>query len=202
VNFSTTSFLYQSLYGATLGMDVDNGVMVSGTRGMVDYAVAITQGYGPHRAVDLGGNGMVSGRIGFTIGETEEFVVGFSGAYGQTAFGHAMMDATTLRALAGTDATMYLGRSVTRLEIDGGEIGGRAFAAAFCAVDFGLFPRLDINSAGSFARHGDMNGGYLFLGLSFKPGWLTIRGGYTYAYNGTPEHEVSLQLYRLFSWNF
>jgi hypothetical protein len=176
--------------------------MVSGTKGMVDYAAAITQGYGPHRAVDFGGNGLGSGRIGFTLGDAEECVVGISGAYGRTVSGHSAMDASILRGLAAADATLYLGRSVTRLEIDGGKIGGHGFAAAFCAVDFGLLSRLDLNAAGSFVRYGVTKDDYMFFGLTFKPKLLTIRGGYRYAHHGTPEHEVSLQLYRLFSWNF
>ena len=202
VNFSTTRLLYRSLDVHTLGMDVDNGLQVSGTSWILDYAAAVTQGYGPHRALDVKGKGLAVGRVGVTLGEAEESVVGISGAYGRTATGHGGMDSTARRVLAGADATLYRGRAVIRGEIDGGKIEGRGFAAVFCAVDFGLLPRLDLTVAGSFVRHGRVRADETFIGLAVRPTWFTIRGGYRYAYDGTDNHEVALQLYRLFSWYF
>ncbi len=201
--FSTSRLLYDMPQDALLGMDVDSGVMVSGVSGAFDYAVSLSQGYGAHYTPDADGHGLGIARIGFVPGYTEEITLGLSAAWGRSVTAHAEdRDMAVSRALAGVDATLYLGRWLARIEVSAGRVDDRAMTAGFAALDYALLPRLDLNLAGNVRWHGSEYEDEWFVGFTGKPPWFTIRGGYTYAPNSASEHEVSFQLYRLFSFDF
>jgi hypothetical protein len=199
--FTTSRLLYDMLHHELLGFNVDNGIMLSGVVGMVDYAVSVTQGYGPHHVPGFPGHGLGAGRLGFTLGDAAEIIVGVSGAYGKTSHAHHR-DMTTERALGAVDATAYLGRLLYRIELSAGTVDKDFFGAGFAAFDYALLPRLDINLAITGTLHGTDTDEALFAGVTFKPKWFTLRGGYRYAYHNEPNHQAALQIYRLFAFNF
>lgn len=199
--FSSSRLLYDMLHHELLGLDVDNGIMLSGVRGMLDYAVSVTQGYGAHHVPGFPGHGIGIARVGFTLGDAAEILVGVSGAYGRSVRGHHR-DSAVDRALGAVDATAYFGRLLCRVEVSTGMVDREFLGAGFAALDYALLRRLDINVAVGGLRHGATTRDFWFTGLTFKPPWFTVRGGYRYAYHNEPHHQVSLQLYRLFSVSF
>lgn len=212
-DFDPSRFLYETPHEALLGVEADNGVMLSGLSGALDYAFALTQGYGHHHRPDFPGHGLAVARVGVTPGETEEISLGLSGAYGKTAHEHNR-DLAVRRALVGADATLYLGRWLGRMELGAGRVAGRAMSAGFAAFDFALLPGLDLNLAASVVHHASVTAETWFAGFTFRPRRVTIRGGYRYAGSGElagsgghagsgeARHAVTLQVYRLFSFGF
>jgi hypothetical protein len=207
--FSASRLLYNMPHNKLLGMDVDSGVKVSGVLGAVDYAVSFTQGYGPHHTPHDWGYGLGMARIGFTPGDTEEFSIGMSGAAGKSISAHdddshdeSDKNKAVHRALVGMDATCYLGRWLGRVEIATGRVDHEPMTTAFAAVDFALLPRLDLNLSANLVWHGSEYEDEWFVGFTGKPPWFTIRGGYRYAGHSKSQHEVTLQLYHLFSMSF
>lgn len=200
-NFSGSRLLFEMPHKQVIGYEVDNGVMISGVKGMWDYAVAASQGYGPHHTPGFPGHGLATARVGATLGDAGDVILGVSGAYGRTSHAHER-DSTTSRAVGGADATIYLGRLLYRLELNGGIVDEQFQATGFAALDYALLPRLDLNIAVTGIRHGDNNEDAWFTGITYKPQWFTLRGGYQYARYKEPHHRVVLQIYRLFSFNF
>jgi len=209
--FSASRLLYNMPHDALLGMNVDSGIKVSGVLGAFDYAVSVTQGYGPHHTPHDLGHGLGVARVGFTPGDTEEFSLGVSSAWGRSLMAHETngekemekdKDTALHRALGGVDATLYLGRWLARMELSAGRVDHRSITAGFAALDYAVLSRLDLNLAVNAAWHGSEYEDEWFVGLTGKPPWFTIRGGYRYAGNSTSRHEVILQLYRLYSLSF
>jgi hypothetical protein len=199
--FTASRLLYDTPYRDVLGFAVDNGVMLSGVVGMVDYAVSATQGYGPHHVPGFPGHGLGVGRVGLTLGSGAELIVGVSGVHGWTAQPHDP-DHAVERALGGVDATAYLGRLLCRVELSAGMVESEFVGAGFAAFDFALLPRMDINLAVTGMVHGEELSDAWFAGVTVKPKWFTLRGGYRYARYDEPHHQVALQVYRLFSFTF
>ena len=197
--FSTSRLLYQSASYGSLGLDADNGVMVSGVIGMADYALALTQGYGAHRMPEFPGHGILTARFGLTFGDAEEYSVGVSGAAGKTESGHHRHHVTE-KYLGGADATIAWGLANIRLEGNGGVVDGKQFFSAFAGIDYPLLPGVELTTSALGSLHGHEKFDSWFVGLSFKPNWFTLRGGYTYAHFNAPKHTFSVQLYRLFSF--
>jgi len=196
--FTSERLLFPTLEERTLAFDADNGLMLSGQDGDWEYGLAATQGLGPHRDPEWPGPGLVTARVGLTRGESGEANVGLSVAAGRSREGHAM-DMDTPRRLVALDATLERGRATARLEATAGSLEHRALATAYAGLDFAVRPRWEVNAAGSLVHREGERDGALSLGLGFRPSWLTIRGGYHYAYEGTPRHRLALQLYRLFA---
>ncbi|MFP4418584.1 MAG: hypothetical protein ACLFSB_15065 [Chitinispirillaceae bacterium] len=200
-NYSTSRLPFDMPHRAVIGYAVDNGIMLSGVKGMWEYAVAGTQGYGPHHTPGFPGHGLATARLGITPGYSGDVTLGISGAFGKTSHMHNR-DSTIERAVGGVDATLYSGRLLTRLELNGGMVDDKLMATGFAAFDFALLPRLDINVAVTGIRHGDQLQDSWFSGVTYKPKWFTVRGGYRYARYEKPHHQVELQIYRLFSFNY
>lgn len=214
--FSASRLLYEVPHDRLLGMDVDSGLKISGVTGALDYAVSITQGYGPHNTPHDWGHGLATARIGFTPGDTEEFSWGLSAAWGRSLAAHVEETTAEMetagpehdgerpwrRVLVGLDGTLYLGRWLGRLEAAGGRVGGLTMATGFAALDFALWPRLDLNLAVNAVRHGSDHQEAWFVGFTAKPAWFTFRGGYRYAgHHNESRHEVVFQIYRLFAFS-
>jgi hypothetical protein len=199
-SFSTSRLLYQSITETVLGIDADNGIMVSGTLGAFDYGIAGTQGLGAHGMPQFPGHGLVTGRGGITLGDAEEFAFGLSGAYGKTAHG-GHSDIVHERALVGIDATVSLGRTISRVEVSGGVVDRELYAAGFAGVDIAVLPGMDLTIATQLVAGNEYRDAW-FLGLSKRFPWFTMRGGYTYGYFGPVHHKISVQAYRLFSLNW
>ncbi len=220
--FSARRLLYDTAHDRVLGMDVDSGIMVSGVRGSVDYGLSLTRGYGPHNTVDAGSHGIATGRIGITPGETEEFSFGLSGAWGRSINAHggdhgAAMpqpvmpgqpvktrddDRALQRALVGLDSTLYLGRWLIRSEVSGGQVDKRAIRALFVGADYALRSNLDLNLAVNLSRHDSKNMNEWFAGLTCRLPWFILRGGYRYVGYGDARNQITIQLYRLFSYTW
>jgi len=197
-DFDASRLLYGTPHETMLGMESDNGAMLSVARGAVNGAVSLTQGYGHHHPPRLPGHGIAMARVGVTPGETEEVSFGLSAAYGRTAHAHDA-EMTTRRALVGADATFYAGRWLGRVEASAGRIDGRTTSAGFVALDAALAPGLDLNLAASAILNGPMSADEYFAGLTWRPRWLNVRGGYRHGGVDEGRHEVTLQAYRLFA---
>jgi hypothetical protein len=177
-------------------MDSDNGVMLSGIAGPIDYAASFTQGYG-HHTPDFPGHGIAIVRLGIMPGETEEISLGISGVYGSSSTMESVEPALE-RALAGADATLYLGPWLTRFEVDGGTVGGESILTGFAGIDYALSSRIDLNMAANIVRQNSSTTGTCFAGMTWRSRWLTVRGGYQYE-DQTESHQFTLQAYYLFS---
>ncbi len=199
--FSSSRLLYDMPHRATIGYAVDNGVMLSGVKGVWDYAVGATQGYGPHHTPGFPGHGLGTARLGATFGDAGDVILGVSGAYGRTSHAHHR-DSTIARAVGGGDATLYFGRLLCRIELNGGVADEQLLATGFAGLDFALLPRLDLNGAVNGILRGDDTEDVWFAGVTYKLRWFTLRGGYRYARNAEPRHQAALQIYRLFSATF
>jgi len=199
-SFSTSRLLYNSAISNTLGFDVDNGLMLSGLFGMFDYGVALTQGYGPHHTPKFPGHGLLTTRLGIVFGDALEYSVGLSAIAGKTQSTHHE-DGIDTKYIGGIDATALLGQTAIRLEFSGGQINRGLFAAAFASVDYALLSKLDITAAINLSIRNQIKSDSWFIGFSFRPGWFTLRGGYTYEYFNKPDHRFSFQLYHLFSYS-
>jgi len=209
--FSARRLLYDTSHMRVLGMEVDSGVKLSGVRGPWDYGVSLTRGYGPRNTVDAGSNGIATGRIGITPGETEEFSLGLSGAWGRSINVHASHhggldhkdpDRALLRSVVGLDATLYLGRWLIRSEASAGEVDKRSIRTFFVAGDYALHANLDLNLSANLGRHDSENRNEWFAGLTGRLPWFILRGGYRYVGYGDARNQLTLQLYRLFSFTF
>lgn len=98
-----------------------------------------------HTSHDLG-HGLAVARIGFIPGDTDEISLGLSAAWGRSIMAHegvndpdmADMDTDQAlhRALGGVDATLYLGRWLTRIEVSSGRVDHRSVTTGFAALDF------------------------------------------------------------------
>ena len=200
-SFDDSRLLYQTVEKQTLGIDADNGGMVSGVVGRIDYALSVTQGYGAHHLPGFPGRGLAAGRLGCALGDFEEMSIGVSGAYG-TVSTHENRDSAISRALGGIDATAYAGRALLRAELNAGSIDNELFGAAFAGADYAIAPKIGLTLSGTAVRKERDWRTTAFAGVSFSPRWLTIRGGYTYAFQGNNRHTIALQLYRLFNYTF
>jgi hypothetical protein len=200
-NFNTSRQLYKMPHSVIIGIDADNGIMLSGTAGLMDYAVSLTQGYGHHHVPALSAHGFAVFRIGMNFGDAEEIVVGVSGAAGRTSHEHER-DMFVRRAAGGTDATLYLGRFLLRTEFNAGMSDLKPVITGFAGCDYALLSNFDVTAAVTLSLVDDRKTDKWFVGAAFKHEWFTIRGGYSYAYYNAPGHEVSVQIYRLFFFTF
>ena len=216
-NFSAKRLLYDMPHDRVLGMDVDSGIKISGVQDMLDYGLSYTRGYGPRNTVDAGSHGIATGRIGITPGETEEFSLGLSGAWGRSINAHdadhneadhvdpdhSMRDdddRALQRAVLGLDSTLYLGRWLIRSEVSGGQVDNRAVRALFAAADYALRSNLDLNLAANLSRVDSETMNEWFAGLTCRLPWFILRGGYRYVGYGDARNQITIQIYRLFSY--
>jgi len=209
--FSARRLLYNTSHMRVLGMEVDSGIKVSGVSGPWDYGVSLTRGYGPHNTVDAGSHGIATGRIGITPGDTEEFSLGLSGVWGRSinvhsyqygAKDHKDSDRALLRAVAGFDVTWYAGRWLVRSEVSAGEVDKQTMTAFFASADYALTANLDVNLAVNISRQGSDDRNEWFAGLTRRLPWFILRGGYRYVGNSEARNQLTVQLYRLFSFTF
>ena len=200
-SFSSTRLLFQTPTEEILGFDDDNGIMVSGIRGIFDYGVSFTQGYGIHHKLKFPGMGFVAGRIGITPGESEEFSVGVSFSGGKTHTDESIVYAHK-RITGGVDATTSLRRANIRVQIDAGKIDSSEFVVGYGSADLALHNRFDISAGLRLFYQSEAQAGAAFAGFSVKPPWFTLRGGYTYEKKSVDNHTIALQLYRLFAYSF
>lgn len=202
-SFSTSRLLFESDYKSVIGDDADNGLMFSGISGYADYAVSITQGYGPHAVTPLPGPGMLISRFGYTLGDTEEYNLGVSFVFGKSIVSHDVHNNDTVkRVIGGIDATLSLGQAMLRTELHGGLKNDEMFFSSFGICDFALSQRVDITAGLKYTHEHGMDIPAIHGGITFKPPWFTVRGGFTYEKNSRENYIISLQIYRLFSYSF
>jgi hypothetical protein len=136
-------------------------------------------------------------RLGLVPGETEEISIGISGAYGRSSTMHDGESAVE-RALAGADATLYIGRWLSRLEMDIGTVGGTPVLAGFAGLDYALLPGIDLNLSANITRDDSLTTGAWFAGMTWRVRWFTFRGGYRYD-DPDDSHQFTIQAYYLFN---
>ncbi|KMQ49406.1 hypothetical protein CHISP_3681 [Chitinispirillum alkaliphilum] len=204
-DYSTYRYLFDANEHQTIGFESDNGLMFSGTRGRLDYGIALTQGYGMEFKSGIG-HGLLTGRLGFTLGEFDDYILGISAIAGkadQSEHGHGHADEMVITkrvTAAAVDFTLYSGRAENRSEIVAGMHDDQLMIGAFSALDFALSANMSLDLAGSLVRIGDKNNDYIYTGITWNTQFLTLRGGYTYSHFGGTPHEISLQLYKLFNF--
>ncbi len=197
---------YTSLYKLKSLMKVDNGIMLSGTLGLVDYGLSLTQGYGMSKVKELPGPGLLSMRVGVSPLLSGDLIIGLSGAFGTS---HRSMEGghgdhvNPVEHLSGAlDLTAYVGRGIIRMEAGTERISKAWEHQGFLEVEYQLFPKLSLLSAGSVYSQKERWNGTLFVGAWTKIKSFTIRGGYEYEENHEDTQRVVLQIYRQFSASF
>lgn len=201
-SFSTTRLLMSTWYDAQFGFDVDNGVLVSGIAGDVDYGVSVTQGRGPHHRFILDNSSLVTGRVGYTSGDAGDLVLGASALIGDLAGEHSSMMKHRIAGV-GADGTFTHGSLVARTSVDGGRKDDRWYLLTYVFTQYGINRFVDVDIGGKAEKtEAAATGGMLYLGSTLRSRYLTIRGGYTYEVGKVNEHRVSFQLYRMFSTLF
>lgn len=198
-SFSTTRLLFSTWYDELFGFDVDNGILVSGIKGDVDYGIALTQGLGPHHRFSLEKQAVLSGRIGYTLGDAAEYIFGVSVVHGNFS---GMRGTEILHPISGLglDATVTNGPLTLRISIDGGTKDDSAYLRGFLFTQYGInrYVDIDLGTKRGKSKH-NATSAVLYAGCTTRNRFLTIRGGYTYGLNAKEEHLFSIQLYRLFS---
>lgn len=210
-NYSADRMIFNTLEQSSLGMSADNGLQFSGVLPSFDYSVSLTQGYGAGEITGIG-KGLLTSRLGFQVGEYDDGSVGFSLAAGYTSHNasdhhdhhshHGGEEEFITRYVGSVDLTYYLGQMVIRSEFSGGSIDNQMFAGAFALADYALSSRTDLTLAANISRTGETYEDTWFGGLSFRSAWFTFRSGYSYSHFKEKKHEITIQLYRLFSASF
>lgn len=198
-SFSTTRHIFEKPIEEIIGFDADNGIMFSGVAGIFDYGISLSQGYGAHRMPEFPGEGFGAGRIGVTLGEAEEYSIGVSVSGGRTNASHMDHSAIT-RITGGIDATFYIGQSIIRTEVNAGNVDKHRIVSGYGLLDYTIHRRLDLSAGVRIINSHNVTNAALFTGFSFNPPWFNLRGGYIYEHSGKQKHNISLQLYRLFSF--
>jgi hypothetical protein len=199
--YSTDHVPFASLDRYTLGIESDDGIMASGTVSRFSYALAVTQGAGIFSGFP--GQGLLTGRIGLTAGESEELTLGVSAAAGKSEVAHAGMPAVRRLKLGGIDALLNLGQASVRSEVTAGKQGENLQVAGFAGTDFTALSWLEFNAALSAVREdGTFHHAWVFAGTTFYTPYLTLKGGYKYVYYGPIDHQVTLMAYKQFAFNF
>lgn len=201
-SFSTARYLFSTWYDDHLGFDVDNGILVSGINGDVDYGIAYTQGRGPHHRFYFDNSYLISGRIGYTLGDAGDYMAGISLLHGTIAGMHSTSTRHRLSGL-GLDGTLFSGPLTIRGSLDGGVKDRQYVLLGYSYIQYGVHRTLDLDLGCKYGKNVDETAsGILYAGCTVRNRFLTLRGGYWYDSSNTHTHNVSIQLYRLFSTVF
>ncbi len=192
---------YRSPYTFSKVMKVDNGLLIDGTIGMVDYGLAITQGFGMSTPDAFPGDGLLTGRFGLSPLIGGELQLGLSGSVGTShrmLHGHGDDAMKVEHRTALFDLTALAGRGTYRLEAGAEMVDEIWTPRGFLAAEYQLLPKLTLIGSGNVAG-GDDPRGTLFGGVATTLKSVTIRGGYSYEQTNTTGHALTLQLYRQLS---
>ncbi len=194
---------YSSPYKLTKILTADNGVMISGTVGVLEYGLAVTQGYGMGEIHDFPGEGLATGRIAISPLISGDLTVGLSGSAGtsyRSTMGHGHHAQPVEHISGALDLTAFIGRGTVRLEAGADKTERFLEKRGFLELEHQLLPKLSLLAAGNvYSVHEEWQG-TLYGGVSTKLKSVTIRGGYEYAYKKNTQ-KITLQLYRQFSFN-
>ncbi len=193
---------YTPLYKFSGILKNDNGVLINGTMGMVEYGISATQGFGMTEPTSLLGDGLFTGRLGISPFWGEELIVGLSTSYGTSYRGGHGVTAKPLEHRSGAlDVTINWGRGTYHIEI-GVEDTDHSFSSrGFIATEYQLLPKLTLIGSGNLIWETDHQRGTLFGGIATQLKSVTIRGGYEYEKEHTEKQKIVLQLYRQSSFN-
>ncbi len=194
---------YSSPYKSTGLLKADNGFLVNGTVGIIDYGVSLTQGFGMGEIESFPGPGLVTARVGISPLIGGELLFGISGSGGTSyrSMGHGEHSMAVEHISAALDGTAYLGRAIIRFELGIEAIESTWSKRGFLESEFQLLPKLTLHGAGNLFMKNDELNGTAFAGVSTKLKSVTIRGGYEYEYQHETKQTVTVQLYRQFSYN-
>ncbi len=199
--YSTDHVPHKALDPYTIGMENDNGIMASGTAGIIDYSVTATQGSG-----FFGGfpsRGLYTGRIAINPFVEDIFSAGISAAYGTTKENHTLQSGFRHIKLGALDLTGNVGSFLWRAEISAGTQDTVFQIAGFAGMDLAVLSWLELNNTVSAVRLADtFHHAWLFSGVSVNTRYILLKGGYKYVHYGTIDHQVSLMAYKQFTFNF
>ncbi|MBL8026161.1 MAG: hypothetical protein JNL74_07110 [Fibrobacteres bacterium] len=195
-SYTSSRYLWAGLENFTVGIEADDGLLISGVTGMFDYAFSVTRGVGTHGTLDELGEGLLSTRFAIPFGMEESFVLGLSGTAGRLMAHHGVEE----RILGGADAFINLSRLNSRVEAVAGKSGEHTLISAGWIGDFSLTRLFEINSGLRYSSAGEMEIYSAYCGLTAKIKGFTLRGGYTYDYEQKPFHSAALQLYYQYTW--
>ncbi len=201
-SYSSKRLLSETIDHQTLGIHVDNGLLLSGVTGRFEYALSFTQGLGAHHDPTWTRHGLAMGRLGLALSDTEEILVGISGAAGHTAR-HSDAESLVRRELIGMDATGYWGPVLGRVELNAGSIDSESFTGFVLLTDVALSPVSELIFSGSVVRQAGKEQKSIFAGLQYRLPWFTFGAG-IYHHNhhaGESYERLSIQIYRLVNFN-
>ncbi len=195
---------YTSPYKHSDVFKADNGILLDGTIRIIDYGIAITQGFGMKNIEYLPGPGAITGRIGVSPLISGDLIMGISCAYRSFNKSYIIGDKENEideSFLLAFDLTSYIRRAIIRLE-GGGKLSLKHWEIhGFFDIEYQLLPKLALHGSGNIFTAESKWNGTIFWGLSTKLKALTIRGGYEYEKIQDNKHSVVLQLHRLLSYN-
>lgn len=196
-SWSAERMPYSSPYKIRGQLKSDNGLLLSGTVGIVDYGLSLTQGYGMSTPESF--PGLFSMRVGVVPLLSGDLTIGISGAVGTSHRGHGDHVHPVEHLTGGVDLTAYVGRGIIRIEAAGERINKQWNHQGFLELEYQLFPKLTLHSAGNLYSEKEKWNGTAFWGVSTKLKSVTIRGGYEYEKDSEDTHKAVLQLYRQLS---
>ncbi len=200
--YSTDALPFSTVEDYTVGMDNDNGIMVSGVTRFIDYALSVTHGYNSGNLYGYPLNGLITGRIGTQFGIASEFTIGLSSLISYSS-DKCYYKERISKYLAGIDCIAYISRAILRAEVSGGFENERKIAIGFLGMDYSIHPKFEINFTGSliYNMHNKKYNDKEYFGVSYQGKHFTIRGGCQYEYYKEKQINIIFQLYKLFSFN-
>lgn len=203
-SYSTKRLLIKTLEYETIGIESDNGILLSGIIKDFDYALSLSQGVGTERWSDIDNEGLMVFRVGYQGIDFEALRIGLSGCLGRVLpkKGHNQIPNSTLyKKILSIDLTKYHGVKVYRAEVSFGEEEKKRIFSAFLGIDWSIFPKLDLNVGHIYLNKHSHETGSVTLGLTYNVYGVQIRAGQRFSFIGEEKDEFSLQVYRLFNYS-
>lgn len=200
-NYSTERLLIKTLEHKTIGIESDNGLLLSGVLKDYDYAFSISQGVGTEKWRDIDNNKLFTFRIGCEGDDFEDLRVGFSGLLGEVMYEHNKE--ILYKKLLAVDMIKYAGQAVLRSEISFGEEENKGLLGLFSGIDYAIFPKAELNIGYSYLnKEHNSHVNAVSMGLTYTLFGFQIRIAQKLSFTKEERDEFSFQVYRIFNYSF
>ncbi len=197
--YSTDALPWSTVEDFTVGMDNDNGIMLSGVTRYLDYAISVTHGYNSGNLTGFPLNGLIVSRIGTQLGTGSEVTLGLSVIISYSSDSIYYTERKT-KQLAGIDCIAYIARSIVRCELSGGFENEEKCMTGYLGIDYSVHSKVELNFSGSLNYKSAFQDKE-YLGISYRGNFFTIRGGCQFEYYTDKKITGILQIHKLFSFS-